>query len=215
MTLSGRISVVIAAALLAASVASAEARKVKKADLPDEVRKTAERESQGARVVAYWQDDDDGTSIYEVDLKVNGHDKGVLIGPDGDVLAVQEDVAWDDLDPAVQEGIRNLADGGRIGKAHSVSQGGSVVGYGADVERDGQTIHVQVGPDGQPATAPPARRRAPRARFPSRRSSGHSVRLRHISHSYCIGAICDRDRRRGGPCGRPSKATAAAADAVS
>jgi hypothetical protein len=150
MTLSGRISVVIAAALLAASVASAEARKVKKADLPDEVRKTAERESQGARVVAYWQDDDDGTSIYEVDLKVNGHDKGVLIGPDGDVLAVQEDVAWDDLDPAVQEGIRNLADGGRIGKAHSVSQGGSVVGYGADVERDGQTIHVQVGPDGQP-----------------------------------------------------------------
>lgn len=150
MRLAGRISIALIAALLAASAARAEAKKIKKADLPEEVRKTAERESQGAHVVAYWQDDDDGASIYEVDLKVSGHDKGVLISPDGEVLAVQEDVAWDDLDPAVQEGLRTLADGGRIGQAHSVTQGGDVVGYGADVERDGRTVHVQVGPDGQP-----------------------------------------------------------------
>ena len=146
----GRISAVIVAAFLAASVSEAAARKVKKADLPEEVRKTAERESTGARVVAYWQDDADGMSIYEVDLKVQGHDKGVLIDGDGGVIAVQEEVAWDDLAPGVQEGIRNLANGGKIGKAHSVSQGGDVVGYGADVERDGQTIHIEVGPDGRP-----------------------------------------------------------------
>jgi hypothetical protein len=123
---------------------------VKKADLPEEVQKTAEREAHGARVVAYWQDETEGVPIYEVDLKVAGHDKGILIGPDGGVIAVQEEVAWDDLAPAVQEGIRNAAGGGKIGKAHSVSQGGDVVGYGADVERDGQTVHVEVGPDGQP-----------------------------------------------------------------
>ena len=150
MKLSGRISVAIVAALLAASVVSAEAKKIKKADLPAEVRKTVDRESSGARVVAYWLDEDEGASIYEVDLKVNGHDKGILIGASGEVIAVQEEVAWDDLDPAVQEGIRNLAGGGKIGKAHSVTQGGDVVGYGADVESDGRTIHVQVGPDGQP-----------------------------------------------------------------
>jgi hypothetical protein len=150
MRLAGRISVVVVAALLAASVSQAAAKKVKKGDLPEEVRKTAERESTGARVVAYWQDDADGTSIYEVDLKVQGHDKGVLIDSDGGVIAVQEEVAWDDLAPGVQEGIRNLANGGKIGKAHSVSQGGDVVGYGADVERDGQTIHIEVGPDGRP-----------------------------------------------------------------
>jgi len=150
MRLACRISIAVLAAFLAASAARAEAKKITKADLPEEVRKTAERESQGARVVAYWQDDEDGASIYEVDLKVAGHDKGILIGPDGDVLAVQEEVAWDDLDPAVQEGIRSLAAGGHIGRAHSVTQGGEIVGYGADVDRDGRTVHVQVGPDGQP-----------------------------------------------------------------
>jgi len=45
MRLSGRISVAIVAALLAASVVSAEAKKIKKADLPAEVRKTVDRES--------------------------------------------------------------------------------------------------------------------------------------------------------------------------
>jgi hypothetical protein len=148
--LAWRIAIGIVAAFLAASAAQGAAKKVKKGDLPEEVRATVERESAGARVVAYWQDDADGTSIYEVDLKVNGHDKGVLIDASGSVIAVQEEVAWDDLDPSVQEGIRNLADGGKIGKAHSVSQGGDVVGYGADVERGGQTIHIEVGPDGKP-----------------------------------------------------------------
>jgi hypothetical protein len=150
MRLAGRISVAVVAAFLAASFVQAAAKKVKKNDLPEEVRKTADRESTGARVVAYWQDDADGTSIYEVDLKVQGHDKGVLIDADGNVIAVQEEVAWDDLAPSVQEGIRNLAGGGKIGKAHSVSQGGDVVGYGADVEREGRTIHIEVSPDGRP-----------------------------------------------------------------
>jgi hypothetical protein len=156
MKVAGRVAIGIVAALLAASAAQAAAKKVKKTDLPEEVRRTAERESAGARVVAYWQDDADGTSIYEVDLKVKGHDKGVLIDAGGDVIAVQEEVAWDDLEPTVQEGIRNLAQGGKIGKAHSVSQGGDVVGYGADVVREGQTIHVEVGPDGQPRGGTPS-----------------------------------------------------------
>jgi hypothetical protein len=150
MRVAGRIAIGIVAALLAASAAQAAAKKVKKTDLPEEVRKTVDRESAGAHVVAYWRDDADGTSIYELDLKVQGHDKGILIDEDGGVIAIQEEVAWDALDPAVQEGIRNLADGGKIGKAHSVSQGGDVVGYGADVERDGQTLHIEVGTDGKP-----------------------------------------------------------------
>jgi len=138
------------AAFVVAAYGFAAPKKIKKADLPADVQKTAEREADGARVVAYWSDETEGIPIYEMDLKVEGHDKGVLIGAGGDVIAVQEEVAWDDLAPAVQEGIRSAAGGGKIGKAHSVTQGGDLVGYGADVERDGQTIHVEVGPNGQP-----------------------------------------------------------------
>jgi len=150
MNRAARVVVGILALVLAAAVAQAAPKKVKKADLPAEVQKTIERESEGARLVALWQDDAEGAAIYEADLKVEGHDKGILISEDGDVIAVQEEVGWGDLEPAVQEGLRKAAGDGKISKTHSFSQGGDLVGYGAEVERDGQTFQIEVGPDGQP-----------------------------------------------------------------
>src|SRR4051812_465831 len=104
-----RVVVGILVLVLAAAAAQATPKKVKKADLPAEVQKTLERESEGARLVALWQDDAEGAAIYEADLKVEGHDKGILISEDGDVIAVQEEVGWEDLEPAVQEGLRKAA----------------------------------------------------------------------------------------------------------
>ena len=154
MKRAARLAVGILVMVLAASAAQAAAKKVKKADLPQEVQKTVDRESEGARVVALWQDDAEGAAVYEVDLKVAGHDKGILISEDGDVIAVQEEVGWDDLEAAVQEGLRKAAGDGKISKTHSFTQGGDLVGYGAEVERDGQTFQVEVDPDGQPRRGP-------------------------------------------------------------
>jgi len=149
MRLSGRISVAIVAALLAASVVSAEAKKIKKADLPAEVRKTVDRESSGARVVAYWLDEDEGASIYEVDLKVNGRKKGIVVSVDGEVTTVQEQVTWEDLPRAVQRSFRREAGENDIEEVHVVMHHGEVAGYVARIDGEGpRDYQFAVGPDG-------------------------------------------------------------------
>jgi hypothetical protein len=132
------------------ATASAQAKKLKESDLPEAVQKTATEQTGGAKVTAYWQREQDGGVIYEVDLDVEGHGKGVLIRPDGSVLAVQEEVSFDKLDASVQSGIKQRAGEGKVGKVYAVSQDGKVVRYVALVDNAGQKAKVVVGPDGAP-----------------------------------------------------------------
>src|SRR5262245_31773306 len=96
-------------ALGVGAVASAQAKKLKEADLPEAVQKTVTEHSSGAKVTAVWEREEDGGVVYEVDLDVSGHGKGVLIKPDGTVLAIQEEVALEKLDASVQSGIKQRA----------------------------------------------------------------------------------------------------------
>ncbi len=144
------IAIAIVAALLIASAARAEARKIKKTDLPEVVRETADREASGARVVAYWRNVVEGSPIYEVDLKVEDRNKGILIAEDGEILAVQEEVVWDDLPPGVQESFRRVAGDRDIEEVHSVTRNGEIVGYGARIDGDHGDFHIEVGPRGEP-----------------------------------------------------------------
>jgi hypothetical protein len=147
-----RIRIVLGAvlALGIGATASAQAKKLKEADLPEAVQKTASEQSGGGKVTAYWEREQDGGVVYEVDLDVDGHGKGVLIRPDGSILAIQEEVQLDKLDASVQSGIKQRAGDGKIGKVFSVKQDGKVVRYVALVDNGGQKGKVVVGPDGAP-----------------------------------------------------------------
>ena len=137
----------------AAASAQQQPKKLKESDLPEAVQKTA-TEQAGGKVLAYWEREQDGGVIYEVDVDVEGHGKGVLIRPDGSVLAVQEEVPFDKLDASVQAGIKQRAGEGKIGKVYSVTQDGKVVRYVALVDNAGQKGKVVVGPTGEaPAEA--------------------------------------------------------------
>jgi hypothetical protein len=136
------------------AAASAQAKKLKETDLPEAVQKTAAEQGGGGKVLAYWEREEGGGVIYEVDLDVEGHGKGVLIRPDGTLLAIQEEVPFDKLDASVQAGIKQRAGDGKIGKVYSVTQDGKVVRYVAQVDNGGQKGKVVVGPDGEaPAEA--------------------------------------------------------------
>ena len=144
------IATAIVAAFLIASEGWAQARKIKKADLPEVVRETADREATGARVVAYWRNVVEGSPIYEVDLKVEDRNKGILIAEDGEILAVQAELVWDDLPPGVQESFRRAAGDRDIEEVHSVTRHGEIVGYGARINGDHGDFHIEVGPRGEP-----------------------------------------------------------------
>jgi len=147
--------VAIHIAAAASAQANAQAKKLKESDLPEAVQATAARESAQGKVTGYWQRDQDGAVIYEVDLVVDGHARGVLINPEGVVVVVQEEVPWNKLDPSVQSGIQSQAGDAKVGTVYSISQDGKLTRYIAIVDKGGQKTKVEVGADGAPpATSP-------------------------------------------------------------
>lgn len=141
------IAVLVASGGLSANAAE---RRISKTELPAAVRKTADEQAGGARVLDYTTDKEDGQIEYEVEMLVNGHSKDVAIAPDGRVLEVEEQVNLNTVDPQVRSGLKNRAGNGQITKVESITKHGSIVAYEAQVRTAGRHSEIQVGPDGQP-----------------------------------------------------------------
>jgi len=142
-------AVAIAAAFLVALAADASAIKMKKTELPEAVREAVDRVAPGAHVSACWRLTGYGDAMYEVDLKVDGRKKGVVISSEGKVLTVQEQIAWEDLPGSVQESLRRVARDNDIEEVHSIWQHGDLVGYGARIDGDDKDFTFEVGPTGE------------------------------------------------------------------
>ncbi len=143
-----------ALALLFATGASAQEKKIKKSDLPAAVQKTADEQSKGATVKGYNSEVEDGKLQYEVELTVNGHSKDVSISPAGAVLEVEEEVALGSLPSDVRAGLQTKAGAGKIAKVESLTKQGKLVAYEAQVRTNGKKSEVQVGPDGKALAHP-------------------------------------------------------------
>lgn len=124
-------------------------RSVKMSELPAAVRETVREQSRGARIRGLSVETENGVTNYEVELKVNGHTRDVLIDPSGAVVSVEEQVALASLPAAVKTAIEHNAGGGRIVLVESISKGGVVEAYEAHVRRAGRTREIKVGADGR------------------------------------------------------------------
>ncbi len=109
-------------AIQIAAIASAQAKKLQQSDLPEAVQATAAKEIAQGKVTAIWQREVDGAVMYEVDLVVDGHARGVLINPEGAVIAIQEEVPWNKLDPGIQSGLQSQAGDGKVATVYSISK---------------------------------------------------------------------------------------------
>jgi hypothetical protein len=141
-------------AVLGATQAAAQEKRIKRSDLPPAVQKTADEQSRGATVRGYASEVDGGKLEYEVQLTVNGHSRDVSIAPDGSVLEVEEEVAQADLPAAVREGLQQLAGAGTITRVESITKQGAIAAYEAQVRTGTKRSEVQVGPDGRPLAHP-------------------------------------------------------------
>jgi hypothetical protein len=141
-------------ALLLAMGVSAQEKKIKKSDLPAAVQKTADEQSKGATVKGYSTEVEDGKTLYEVELSVNGHSKDVSMSPEGAVVEVEEEVALDTLPAEVRDGLKKKAGAGKITKVESLTKQGKLVAYEAQVRTNGKKSEVQVGPKGETLTHP-------------------------------------------------------------
>jgi hypothetical protein len=141
-------------ALLVASGASAAEKRVKMESLPPAVQKTVQEQAKGAMIRGLSKEIEDGKTFYEAELKINGHNKDVLIDPAGSVVEVEEEVALDSLPAAVKDAIQKRAAKGQIVLVEAVSKNDSIVAYEAKIKTAGKTSEITVKPDGSPAKEP-------------------------------------------------------------
>jgi uncharacterized membrane protein YkoI len=141
-------------ALLLASGVSAAEKRVKMESLPPAVQKTVQEQAKGATIRGLTKETEDGKTFYEAELKINGHNKDLLIDPAGSVVEIEEEVALASLPAAVKDAIQKHAAKGRIALVESVSKNGSLVAYEAKIKTAGKTSEVRVNPDGSPAKEP-------------------------------------------------------------
>lgn len=141
-------------ALLVASGASAAEKRVTMESLPPAVQKTVQEQSKGATIRGLSKEVEDGKTFYEAELKINGHNRDVLIDPAGSVVEIEEEVPLDSLPAAAKEAIQRRAAKGQVVLVESVSKNGSLAAYEAKIKTAGKTSEVRVNPDGSPAKEP-------------------------------------------------------------
>ena len=141
-------------ALLVASGVSAAEKRVKMESLPPAVQKTVQEQSKGGTIRGLAEEIEGGKTFYEAELKINGHNKDLLIDPNGAVVEVEEEVALDSLSAAVKDAIQKRAAKGKIVIVESVSKNDSLVAYEAKIKTAGKTSEITVKPDGSPAKEP-------------------------------------------------------------
>lgn len=138
------------ALVLSAIVFAQESEKrVKMRDLPEAVRKTVQEQSKGATLRGLAKEVERGKTFYEAELKVNGHNKDVLIDPTGSVVEIEEEVELASVPPAVKSTIETSAGKGRIKSVEAITKGNKLEAYEAHIKKGARTSEIKVDPAGK------------------------------------------------------------------
>jgi len=136
--------------LLLAGMASAQEKKIKRSDLPPAVEKTVAQQSRAATIRGFSTEKENGQTLYEVEMTVDGHSKDIAMATDGSIVEIEEQVSLDSLPPEIKAGLQAQAGKGKILKVESLTKKDKLVAYEAQLETNGKKSEVQVGPDGKP-----------------------------------------------------------------
>ena len=90
-------------------MSQASEQRVKMEDLPPAVQATVKAQSQGATLRGLSKEVENGKTLYEAEMVVNGHGKDVEIDASGAVVAVEEEVALSSLPAAARAAIAKLS----------------------------------------------------------------------------------------------------------
>jgi hypothetical protein len=134
--------------LLAPALAEEAETRVKMKGLPPAVQKTVLEQSKGATIRGFSKEMEGGKTFYEVELKVGGHTKDVLIDPAGAIVTIEEEVPLASLPAAARATLEKQARKRRIRLVESITQNDSIVAYEAHVKKGWRELEIKVKPDG-------------------------------------------------------------------
>ena len=144
----------ILAGFALSSFVPAQEKKITREELPAAVEKTVSEQSRSGTIRGFSKEIDKGKTIYEVELRIDGHGKDISMDEHGNILEVEEEVALDSLPAAVKEGLGKTAGTGVIGKVESLTKNGKLVAFEAVVKNGTKRQEIQVGPDGKKLAHP-------------------------------------------------------------
>jgi hypothetical protein len=122
--------------------------------LPPAVQKTVQEQTKGATIVGLAKEVENGKTQYELETKINGHNRDLIIDTTGKVTEVEEEVDIATLPAAIQAEVKKSLGTAKVLLFESVTQNGTLTGYEAAVEKGGKKSSVSMGPDGKvPAKA--------------------------------------------------------------
>jgi uncharacterized membrane protein YkoI len=120
--------------------------KLKMKDLPTVVQQTVQEQSKGAKIVGLSKEEDKGQTIYEVEMKVGGHGKDLLIDSKGAVVSIEEEVQLASLPAAVQTAIKSIVGNGKMTKLESLTKGNKLEAYEMLVKKEGKESEIKLDP---------------------------------------------------------------------
>lgn len=121
--------------------------KVALRDAPAAVQKAVQAQTKSAAIAGLTKEVENGKTVYELETKANGRSKDIIIGSDGSILSVEEEVALDSIPAPAKAAIEKKAAGGKISKVEAVTEGGKL-SYEATIVTKGKESEVKVAADG-------------------------------------------------------------------
>ena len=101
----------VCAACLALTAAE---QKMKVKDLPAAVQKTVADETKNAQLIGVSKEVEGGKTMYEVETRVSGKTRDLLVDAEGTVVEVEQEVALDTVPAAAKTAVEGYAKGGKV-----------------------------------------------------------------------------------------------------
>ena len=135
--------------ILAAGGAMA-AEKLKLEDLPGPVQQTVKEQTKNATLAGLAKEKEDGKTVYEVETKVNGKSRDLMVATDGKIISVEEETPIESIPAPAREAILKKAAGNKIKMVETVTKGSQVSYEAAVMGKNGKTKEFGVNADGTP-----------------------------------------------------------------
>jgi len=136
--------------LALATIAPADEKKIEVEDLPKAVLKAVKAKFPEAKIRGAAKEVEDGETMYEVELTVDGKNVDVLVEPEGDIEAIEKEIEIEDLPRAVLKAARAKFPKGKIAKVEEITEEDDKVTYELVIAVQGkEDVEVVMAPNGK------------------------------------------------------------------
>src|ERR1700730_870939 len=138
----------IASTVVCAALVAASEKKVAMKDLPAAVQQAIKEQSKGATLKGVTTEVENGKTLYEAELKVNGHSKDISFDAQGQIVSVEQETPIQQIPGPARDAIQKAAADGKVLEVEKVTEGGKTF-YSAQIKTGAKKSEVKVDATGQ------------------------------------------------------------------